>query len=244
MIGRDRVARVPRSALRPHVSAGAPRSAGPFACCGSSVSSSPTPTGSTPRWPPTRSASCPVHRPERPDASRRRRRAGLLPRCVRGRRGDLPGTGRRCRGASGLGEVARRTVVGSGMRLPFRDGAVDVCYSSNVLEHVPDPWVMVDEMLRVTRPVAPSSSATRSGTDRGAGTRRPRGTTSAGRAPGAGTGAGTGASRRTGTASPCSPSRCAPAGLGAEPTCGGRPRPGGPLQPLVVAVAAPRAAAA
>ena len=51
---------------------------------------------------------------------------------------------------SGLGEVAPRTVVGSGMRLPFRDGAVDVCYSSNVLEHVPDPWVMVDEMLRVT----------------------------------------------------------------------------------------------
>lgn len=52
---------------------------------------------------------------------------------------------------SGLGEVAPRTVVGSGMRLPFRDAAVDVCYSSNVLEHVPDPWVMVDEMLRVTR---------------------------------------------------------------------------------------------
>ena len=52
---------------------------------------------------------------------------------------------------SGLGEVAPRTVVGSGMRLPFRDGAVDVCYSSNVLEHVPDPWVMVNEMLRVTR---------------------------------------------------------------------------------------------
>ena len=33
-----------------------------------------------------------------------------------------------------------------------RDGAVDVCYSSNVLEHVPDPWRMADEMLRVTRP--------------------------------------------------------------------------------------------
>ena len=31
-------------------------------------------------------------------------------------------------------------------------GAVDVCYSSNVLEHVPDPWLMADEMVRVTRP--------------------------------------------------------------------------------------------
>jgi SAM-dependent methyltransferase len=38
------------------------------------------------------------------------------------------------------------------MNLPFCDGAVDLCYSSNVLEHVPDPWTMADEMLRVTRP--------------------------------------------------------------------------------------------
>lgn len=53
---------------------------------------------------------------------------------------------------SGLGEIADGTVVGSGMELPFRDGSVDVCYSSNVLEHVPDPWRMADEMLRVTRP--------------------------------------------------------------------------------------------
>ncbi|MDH4159538.1 MAG: class I SAM-dependent methyltransferase [Actinomycetota bacterium] len=44
------------------------------------------------------------------------------------------------------------TVVGSGTRLPFADGAVDVCYSSNVLEHVATPWVMADEMIRVTRP--------------------------------------------------------------------------------------------
>ena len=44
------------------------------------------------------------------------------------------------------------TVIGDGMSLPFRDDAVDVCYSSNVLEHVPDPWRMADEMLRVTRP--------------------------------------------------------------------------------------------
>jgi SAM-dependent methyltransferase len=38
------------------------------------------------------------------------------------------------------------------MQLPFRDGSVDVCYSSNVLEHVVDPWQMAGEMVRVTRP--------------------------------------------------------------------------------------------
>lgn len=45
-----------------------------------------------------------------------------------------------------------RTVQGSGMALPFATGSVDVCYSSNVLEHVPEPWTMADEMVRVTRP--------------------------------------------------------------------------------------------
>jgi SAM-dependent methyltransferase len=53
---------------------------------------------------------------------------------------------------AGLGEIADGTVIGSGMQLPFADGSVDVCYSSNVLEHVPEPWLMADEMLRVTRP--------------------------------------------------------------------------------------------
>lgn len=43
-------------------------------------------------------------------------------------------------------------LLGSGMALPVRTGAVDVCYSSNVLEHVRDPWLMADEMLRVTAP--------------------------------------------------------------------------------------------
>ena len=38
------------------------------------------------------------------------------------------------------------------MALPFRTGSVDVCYSSNVLEHVAEPWRMADEMLRVTKP--------------------------------------------------------------------------------------------
>ncbi|MDP3890670.1 class I SAM-dependent methyltransferase [Nocardioides sp.] len=53
---------------------------------------------------------------------------------------------------AGLGDIAEGTVIGSGMQLPFRDASIDICYSSNVLEHVPDPWLMADEMLRVTRP--------------------------------------------------------------------------------------------
>jgi SAM-dependent methyltransferase len=53
---------------------------------------------------------------------------------------------------SGLGEIASGTVVGSGMQLPFADESLDVTYSSNVLEHVPDPWRMADDMVRVTKP--------------------------------------------------------------------------------------------
>jgi SAM-dependent methyltransferase len=53
---------------------------------------------------------------------------------------------------SARGAPAPGTVLGSGMRLPVRDAAVDVCYSSNVLEHVPEPWRMAAEMIRVTRP--------------------------------------------------------------------------------------------
>ena len=53
---------------------------------------------------------------------------------------------------SGAGDIGAGTVIGSGMQLPFADGCVDVCYSSNVLEHVPDPWRMAEEMVRVTRP--------------------------------------------------------------------------------------------
>jgi SAM-dependent methyltransferase len=40
----------------------------------------------------------------------------------------------------------------SGTALPIRTGSVDLCYSSNVLEHVADPTAMLDEMVRVTRP--------------------------------------------------------------------------------------------
>ncbi|GIH06276.1 SAM-dependent methyltransferase [Rhizocola hellebori] len=57
-----------------------------------------------------------------------------------------------------VGELAARggvdggMVRASGMALPFRDGCVDICYSSNVLEHVVRPELMLSEMARVTRP--------------------------------------------------------------------------------------------
>ncbi|MGV0993877.1 MAG: methyltransferase domain-containing protein [Mycobacterium sp.] len=43
-------------------------------------------------------------------------------------------------------------VRASGLALPFADGSVDVCLSSNVAEHVSRPWQLGAEMLRVTRP--------------------------------------------------------------------------------------------
>jgi len=43
-------------------------------------------------------------------------------------------------------------VVADGYWLPVRDGAADVTFSSNVLEHVPDPMGLIEEMIRVTRP--------------------------------------------------------------------------------------------
>lgn len=50
-------------------------------------------------------------------------------------------------GLSGYGAVR-----GDGSALPFTDGAFDVTYSSNVVEHVADPQALCDEMLRVTAP--------------------------------------------------------------------------------------------
>ncbi|MEU6882700.1 class I SAM-dependent methyltransferase [Streptomyces sp. NPDC046712] len=42
-------------------------------------------------------------------------------------------------------------VVADGYLLPLADGAADVCFSSNVLEHVRDPGTFLSEMVRVTR---------------------------------------------------------------------------------------------
>jgi SAM-dependent methyltransferase len=43
-------------------------------------------------------------------------------------------------------------VVADGYWLPVRDGGADVVFSSNVLEHVPDPMGLIEEMIRATRP--------------------------------------------------------------------------------------------
>lgn len=53
---------------------------------------------------------------------------------------------------SARGEPAEGMIRASGTALPARDGSVDVCYSSNVLEHVSSPALMLDEMVRVTKP--------------------------------------------------------------------------------------------
>lgn len=61
-------------------------------------------------------------------------------------RGEMHTAGPACTGAPGV------LVRASGMALPFADHCVDICLSSNVAEHVPRPWQLGGEMLRVTRP--------------------------------------------------------------------------------------------
>ncbi len=51
-----------------------------------------------------------------------------------------------------LTRAAGTFVRASGMALPLADNSVDICLSSNVAEHVPRPWQLGGEMLRVTRP--------------------------------------------------------------------------------------------
>ncbi len=55
---------------------------------------------------------------------------------------ELHAGGRRPRGAA----------LADGYLLPLADAAADVCFSSNVLEHVADPQTFLSEMIRVTRP--------------------------------------------------------------------------------------------
>ncbi|OKI04868.1 SAM-dependent methyltransferase [Streptomyces sp. CB02923] len=50
------------------------------------------------------------------------------------------------------GRPPRGAVLADGYLLPLADGAADVCFSSNVLEHVADPQTFLSELARVTRP--------------------------------------------------------------------------------------------
>ncbi len=50
------------------------------------------------------------------------------------------------------GPPAGPAVVADGCALPVPSDAVDLVVSSNVLEHVPEPFALVDEMVRVLRP--------------------------------------------------------------------------------------------
>lgn len=49
-------------------------------------------------------------------------------------------------------EPVHGAVLADGYLLPLADGAADVTFSSNVLEHVADPQTFLSELARVTRP--------------------------------------------------------------------------------------------
>jgi len=49
-------------------------------------------------------------------------------------------------------KISAGSIVGDGYRLPFAESTADVCFSSNVLEHVQDPAAFITEMARVTKP--------------------------------------------------------------------------------------------
>lgn len=69
-------------------------------------------------------------------------RVGARPFCVDADCGEM----------AALGPPEKGSIAGSAVRLPIASAAVDVCFSSNVLEHVKDWRAMVAEMVRVTKP--------------------------------------------------------------------------------------------
>jgi SAM-dependent methyltransferase len=50
------------------------------------------------------------------------------------------------------GSAPEGAVLADGYWLPVRDGGADICFSSNVLEHVADPVGLIGEMVRATKP--------------------------------------------------------------------------------------------
>ena len=57
-----------------------------------------------------------------------------------------------CGEMTALGLPESGSIAGSALRLPLASGSLDVCLSSNVLEHVGDWRAMLAEMVRVTKP--------------------------------------------------------------------------------------------
>lgn len=51
-----------------------------------------------------------------------------------------------------VSSVRHGGVVATAAALPFADCSIDVVFSSNVWEHVPEPEAVADELVRVTRP--------------------------------------------------------------------------------------------
>lgn len=51
-----------------------------------------------------------------------------------------------------VARVAMADVYGDGAHLPIRTGAVDTVLCTQTLEHVPEPWTVMDEIARVLRP--------------------------------------------------------------------------------------------
>jgi SAM-dependent methyltransferase len=49
-------------------------------------------------------------------------------------------------------EPGRDAILGLGQHLPIHDASVDVAFSSNLLEHVRDPFAVWEELIRVARP--------------------------------------------------------------------------------------------
>lgn len=77
------------------------------------------------------------------------RAVGARALCVDADAGELSG---QRPGDAGQRRAEQGGVLGSALALPLAPASVDVCFSSNVLEHVPQPRRMLDEMVRVTRP--------------------------------------------------------------------------------------------
>jgi SAM-dependent methyltransferase len=49
-------------------------------------------------------------------------------------------------------EAPPGAVLADGYWLPVADASADICFTSNVLEHVADPAGLIDELIRATKP--------------------------------------------------------------------------------------------